>query len=84
MGNQADEDPVGHVQHRRAPLLVQPGARKKPPECIEYIVVHEFVHLRERHHNDHFRELMDTFIPQWRLHRDELNRAPLAHEDWSY
>jgi len=57
---------------------------KKPPACVEYIVVHELVHLLERHHNDRFRELMDRFMPQWRLHREELNRAPLAHETWSY
>jgi len=57
---------------------------KKPPRCLEYIVVHEMVHLLERHHNAHFRELMDRFMPQWKLARDELNRAPLAHEDWTY
>ena len=31
-----------------------------------------------------FRELMDTFLPQWRTYRDTLNRAPLAYEDWGY
>lgn len=57
---------------------------KKPPECLEYIVVHEMVHLLERHHNTRFVGLMDTFMPQWRLYRDTLNSAPLAYEDWSY
>ncbi|MDX1524472.1 MAG: SprT family zinc-dependent metalloprotease [Anaerolineae bacterium] len=57
---------------------------KKPPECLEYILVHEMVHLLERHHNDNFRTYMDKFLPSWRLHRDVLNSAPLAHEDWSY
>lgn len=57
---------------------------KKPPVCAEYILVHEMVHLLERHHNDRFRELMDTFMPNWQWHREELNRSPLAHEDWSY
>lgn len=57
---------------------------KKPPQCLEYVVVHEMVHLLERSHNDNFRRLMDAAMPDWRLHRDELNRAPLAHEDWSY
>ena len=57
---------------------------KKPVSCLEYIVVHEMVHLIERHHNEKFRDLMDRLMPQWRLHRDELNRAPLAHADWSY
>lgn len=57
---------------------------KKPPTCLEYILVHEMVHFLERHHNERFQELMDQFLPQWRLHREELNRAPLAYEDWDY
>jgi len=57
---------------------------KKPNACLVYVLVHEMVHLLERHHNDRFRELMDTFLPQWRTYRDELNKAPLAHEDWRY
>jgi len=57
---------------------------KKPVNCVEYILVHEMVHLLERHHNDRFREYMDQFMPQWRLHRDELNRTPRAHDEWGY
>ena len=57
---------------------------KKSPVCLEYILVHEMVHLLERSHNDRFRLLMDTVMPNWRLFREELNRAPLAHEKWKY
>jgi len=57
---------------------------KKPPICLEYIVVHEMVHFLERHHNDRFLALLDEHMPSWRLHRDQLNRAPLAHEEWDY
>lgn len=57
---------------------------KKSTSCLEYLLVHEMIHLLERQHNDHFRELLNQHIPQWRLYRDELNRAPLAHEDWEY
>lgn len=57
---------------------------KKPPACLAYILVHEMVHFLERHHNERFRTLMDDLMPQWRLYRDELNRAPLAHETWRY
>jgi predicted metal-dependent hydrolase len=57
---------------------------KKPAQCLEYIVVHEMVHLMERLHNDRFTSLMDAFMPQWRLHRDELNRSALRHETWDY
>jgi predicted metal-dependent hydrolase len=57
---------------------------KKPVACLEYVLVHEMVHLHERHHNDRFLEWMDRLLPQWRVRRDELNRAPLAHEEWTY
>lgn len=57
---------------------------KKPAHCLEYIVVHELVHLLERPHSNRFMALMDRFMPQWRLYRDELNRAPLGHEAWEY
>ena len=56
----------------------------KTASCLEYIVVHEIVHLLERGHNDQFRDLMDRLMPQWRMHRDGLNRMPLAHADWRY
>lgn len=57
---------------------------KKPAICLEYILVHEMVHLLERHHNERFKDLMDQMMPQWRLFREELNRAPLAYEEWKY
>lgn len=57
---------------------------KKPTLCLEYILVHEMVHLLERHHNERFKTLMDTLMPSWRMYREELNRAPLAHEAWRY
>ena len=57
---------------------------KKPIHCLEYILVHEMVHLIERKHNDRYIALMDQFLPNWRQRRDELSHAPLAHETWSY
>ena len=57
---------------------------KKPPQCLEYIVVHELVHLLEPTHNSRFVGLMDQYLPKWRFHRDELNRLPVSHEDWKY
>ena len=57
---------------------------KKPVSCLEYILVHEMVHLIERSHNDRFRELMDKSMPQWQIYRDALNREPLAHAEWQY
>lgn len=57
---------------------------KKPVACLEYVLVHEMVHLHERHHNDRFLKRMDALMPTWRVHRDELSRAPLAHDEWAY
>lgn len=57
---------------------------KKPPICLEYILVHELVHLHERNHNDRFIQLMNEFMPKWRLHRNELNSLPIVHNDWGY
>ena len=57
---------------------------KKPKECLEYIVVHEMVHLLERNHNDRFISLMNELMPKWRFYKEELNRRPLRHEHWSY
>jgi predicted metal-dependent hydrolase len=57
---------------------------KKPARCLEYIVVHEMVHLLERHHNDRFTGYMDRFLPSWRFLRDELNHEPLGHQEWDY
>lgn len=55
----------------------------KDPRCVEYIVVHEMTHLLERRHNERFVQLMDGFLLDWRQRRDELNGAPLAHEEWA-
>jgi len=57
---------------------------KKPVQCLEYILVHELSHLLERRHNDRFRAVMDRVMPQWRLQREELSRAPLGYDDWDY
>lgn len=56
---------------------------KKNPRCLEYIVVHEMAHLRERGHGERFVALMDQYLPNWRSLRDELNAAPLADEEWT-
>ena len=57
---------------------------KKPIQCLEYIVVHEMIHLLERHHNDRFLFYMDKFLPQWKKLKVELNNLPVSHGDWGY
>jgi len=71
-----------NIEARR--ILLNLGLAQKPLECLEYILVHEMVHLLERHHNDNFKRHMNRYLPQWRIYRERLNRAPLGHENWGY
>jgi predicted metal-dependent hydrolase len=57
---------------------------KKPPECLEYILVHEMIHLLEPTHSKRFLALMDQFMPKWQFHRASLNRLPVRHENWIF
>ena len=57
---------------------------KKPPECLEYIIVHELAHLIEPSHNARFVSIMNLFMPKWEYFREELNNLPVRHEDWVY
>lgn len=57
---------------------------KKPYNCLEYIIVHEMIHLIERHHNDNFLAHLDKNLPKWKLYKDELNRLPVSHGEWEY
>lgn len=50
---------------------------KKPLDCIDYVVVHELVHLLERHHNKRFVLLMDQYYPTWRTQKKVLNELSL-------
>lgn len=74
----------GSCSPARGSIRLNTELAKKPPQCLEYVIVHELSHLIERRHNDLFVQLLDRHIPQWRAIRDELNAAPLSHEQWEY
>lgn len=57
---------------------------KKNPRCIEYVVVHEMVHLLERSHNDVFKYYMSIFLPNWKTIKDELNGLTFDSNKWTY
>jgi predicted metal-dependent hydrolase len=65
-----------NVQKRRIWLNLE--LAKRSSKCLEYIIVHELVHLLERRHNRRFKELMDRYMPGWRRWREQLNRVPLG------
>lgn len=74
----------GSCTSKKRTIRLNTELGKKPPECLEYVLVHELVHILEPSHNARFVSLMEKFMPHWRHVRDELNRAPLGHVDWDY
>jgi predicted metal-dependent hydrolase len=73
----------GTCNTRARTIRLNAELAKKPPECLEYVVVHELMHLLEPSHNQRFVALMDRFMPRWRFHREVLNRLPVRREGWS-
>jgi predicted metal-dependent hydrolase len=73
---------VCNIKARRIWLNLE--LAKRPIQCLEYVIVHELVHLQERRHNERFVNLMDKFMPHWRRRREELNRSVLGYETWDY
>lgn len=74
----------GTCNPRQRSIRLNTELAKKPPECLEYILVHEMVHLLEPSHNARFVGLMDHFLPKWRHLRDRLNELPIREEAWDY
>jgi len=74
----------GSCNHRAGTIRLNSELAKKPRECLEYIVVHELVHLLEPTHNARFIALMDKYLPRWQHYRQMLNRLPLRQESWDY
>jgi predicted metal-dependent hydrolase len=91
LGVQAERLFVRHMRTRwgscnpsRRTLRLNTELGRKPLPCLEYILVHELVHLLESTHNPRFVAIMDQHLPDWRHRRDLLNRQPIRHEDWRY
>jgi len=74
----------GSCNPRARTVRLNTDLAKKPRECLEYLVVHELVHLLEPTHNARFIALMDQSMPQWQSCRQSLNRLPVRHELWGY
>lgn len=72
----------GTCNHRAGSILLNLELAKKPVSCVEYVIVHELLHLIEDKHSDHFVSLLDKHLPKWRSIKEELNRFILSHEKW--
>lgn len=74
----------GSCNHKTKRIWLNSELAKKPPKCLEYVIVHELLHLIEPGHGERFVSLLDKHFPHWREIRDMLNSNPLAHENWTY
>jgi predicted metal-dependent hydrolase len=74
----------GSCSHAAGSIRLNTELAKKPRECLEYLVVHELVHLIEPTHNQRFLQVLSEAMPQWRHRRELLNRLPVRHEHWIY
>jgi predicted metal-dependent hydrolase len=73
----------GSCNHRAGHIRLNTELVKKPKDLLEYVVVHEMVHLTERTHSDRFISILDNHYPSWREARAELNELPLTAEVWN-
>ncbi|SAK51953.1 SprT-like family protein [Caballeronia glebae] len=73
----------GSCNHRAGNIRLNTELVKKPKDLVEYVVLHEMLHLLEPTHSGRFVALIDQYWPQWRESRAELNALPLGHQSWS-
>lgn len=72
----------GSCNHEAGHIRLNTELVKKPKDLLEYVIVHEMVHLIEPTHSDRFIAILDTHYPNWREARAELNALPLSAESW--
>jgi predicted metal-dependent hydrolase len=72
----------GGCNHRAGNIRLNTELVKKPRDLLEYVVVHEMLHLVEPTHSERFVMLLEQYYPTWREARAELNELPLAAETW--
>jgi predicted metal-dependent hydrolase len=72
----------GSCNHRARNIRLNTELVKKPKDLLEYVVVHEMLHLIAPTHSELFLSLMNKHWPAWREARQELNELPLGAEGW--
>lgn len=72
----------GSCNHRAGHIRFNTELVKKPKDLLEYVIIHEMIHLIEKTHSDRFVSLLDEYYPSWREARAELNELPLSAEKW--
>jgi predicted metal-dependent hydrolase len=74
----------GSCNHRAKHIRLSTELVKKPKDLLEYVVVHEMLHLITPTHNAKFITLLNLHYPSWREARAELNELPLSAEVWKH
>ena len=74
----------GSCNSQNRTIRLNTDLAKKPRECLEYILVHELLHIIEPTHNARFQSLLQKYMPKWQSYRQTLNRLPVRHESWEY
>ena len=72
----------GSCNHKAGHIRLNTELVKKPKDLLEYVIVHEMVHLLEPIHSDRFMAILGEQYPTWREARAELNELPLTAEVW--
>jgi predicted metal-dependent hydrolase len=72
----------GSCNHNEGHIRLNTELVKKPKDLLEYVIVHEMVHLLEPTHSDRFIAILEEYYPSWREARAELNELPLTAEEW--
>ena len=73
----------GSCNHRARNIRLNTELVKKPRDLLEYVVVHEMLHLIEPTHSERFVSILAEHYPHWREARAELNELPLTAETWN-
>ncbi len=72
----------GSCNHRTKRIWLNLELAKKPISCIEYVLVHEIIHLVEKKHNNDFVFLLEKYFPKWKIEKENLNKFILSYENW--
>jgi predicted metal-dependent hydrolase len=67
----------GSCNYTKKTIRLNTELAKRPPQCLEYVILHELVHILEPSHNRNFYQLMDKHLPAWKIIRRQMNRGEI-------
>jgi len=67
----------GSCNYRKQTLRLNSELAKRSPEDLEYVIVHEMLHIIEKGHNRHFYDLLGKYIPAWKIIRKKMNSGTI-------